>query len=684
MVSSNSSPSPSSDCCATTSTLSKPHSRQSNRACDACAIRKVRCGPVKPCAHCVTNKLQCTQLRQRKKSGPKNLHKKTLASINNLIKNESTPGLSDSIPSTIYNSPVPASVTPVPSTNNHQHSLLEPSMRDINEIFGLLSSNSVMVELLDTLTVSSLLVDPIQLMENCSNLLLNNLLNQSLRLVVYSLLLVILENMFRMIESNDDSILLRNPISHYKQVQSNLLIYINELSVALETEMRLSIEPIDSKVYYNHSLTCLHLHNYHQISRGRSTSRNSRFLTLRSAITYLQLLEPTQLALGQFYELHELLFIAERMASCFISESIKLSHNNNNITNHSHTLIAYPSDCLLKGINLEMTKSLDTKNQLYSLLQRPEIENHLGLFKFFNNANGLFNQISDSFRAMDMLTYCASHGITPMKLARVIEQLNQCELEYSSVSSSCLLIFINILVAKIDTAKSTLEERKFSIPPRLLNHIQRINLVLKGTDLATLIVRSSHLQLIPQLLTMLRMVIELNDHRQLSSSDRHLLVDFTRNLIILSPSGYDLDPYVRGSPVLCHWFSSLSQSSEVQSNSNNTPNNSNNTTIVDSSSIQVKQEFDDTQRIISSSGTSSAATTIPPSIISNIPSPGGVGQGLSWGEQQVDPIGFDQAKNLFDVFHPAESNEDYEMFRNTSQNNSNSISDLFSYYTATA
>lgn len=54
------------------------------RACDACAIRKVRCDEQRPCRHCVTNKLNCTSIRERKKSGPKNLHKKTLATINGL------------------------------------------------------------------------------------------------------------------------------------------------------------------------------------------------------------------------------------------------------------------------------------------------------------------------------------------------------------------------------------------------------------------------------------------------------------------------------------------------------------------------------------------------------------------------------------------------------------------------
>ncbi|EGW31277.1 uncharacterized protein SPAPADRAFT_72116 [Spathaspora passalidarum NRRL Y-27907] len=54
------------------------------RACDGCAIRKVKCEATRPCSHCVANNLKCTSLRERKKSGPKNLHRKTLDSINSL------------------------------------------------------------------------------------------------------------------------------------------------------------------------------------------------------------------------------------------------------------------------------------------------------------------------------------------------------------------------------------------------------------------------------------------------------------------------------------------------------------------------------------------------------------------------------------------------------------------------
>ncbi|KAI5968054.1 uncharacterized protein KGF55_000038 [Candida pseudojiufengensis] len=70
----------------TTSSNNVKKSKRSttSRACDACAIRKVKCDPNTPCNHCEINNLICTRNRQRKKSGPKSLAKKTLDSINNL------------------------------------------------------------------------------------------------------------------------------------------------------------------------------------------------------------------------------------------------------------------------------------------------------------------------------------------------------------------------------------------------------------------------------------------------------------------------------------------------------------------------------------------------------------------------------------------------------------------------
>lgn len=61
-----------------------PPPRKKTRACDVCSIRKIKCDNARPCQHCVNNNLECTELRQRKKSGPKSLRQKTMDLIRSL------------------------------------------------------------------------------------------------------------------------------------------------------------------------------------------------------------------------------------------------------------------------------------------------------------------------------------------------------------------------------------------------------------------------------------------------------------------------------------------------------------------------------------------------------------------------------------------------------------------------
>jgi hypothetical protein len=48
------------------------------RVCDACSVRRVKCDGQAPCAACSRSSVECTRLRQRVKSGPKGVRKKTL------------------------------------------------------------------------------------------------------------------------------------------------------------------------------------------------------------------------------------------------------------------------------------------------------------------------------------------------------------------------------------------------------------------------------------------------------------------------------------------------------------------------------------------------------------------------------------------------------------------------------
>lgn len=51
------------------------------RVCDACAVRRIRCDGLAPCAGCTNAELDCTRVRPRIKSGPKGVKKRTLEKL---------------------------------------------------------------------------------------------------------------------------------------------------------------------------------------------------------------------------------------------------------------------------------------------------------------------------------------------------------------------------------------------------------------------------------------------------------------------------------------------------------------------------------------------------------------------------------------------------------------------------
>lgn len=83
------------------------------RACDACAIRKTKCDESRPCRNCYSNNLECTELRERKKMGPKKLRNRTLETIKSLTSNGTKQESSDLSPVADIISLTPESVTVV-------------------------------------------------------------------------------------------------------------------------------------------------------------------------------------------------------------------------------------------------------------------------------------------------------------------------------------------------------------------------------------------------------------------------------------------------------------------------------------------------------------------------------------------------------------------------------------------
>ncbi|RLV91019.1 putative sucrose utilization protein SUC1 [Spathaspora sp. JA1] len=61
-----------------------PSRSKYSRPCDSCSIRKVKCDLKTPCSRCIHHNLNCTNIRIRKKCGPKRIHEKTRETINQI------------------------------------------------------------------------------------------------------------------------------------------------------------------------------------------------------------------------------------------------------------------------------------------------------------------------------------------------------------------------------------------------------------------------------------------------------------------------------------------------------------------------------------------------------------------------------------------------------------------------
>ncbi|CAK9436735.1 uncharacterized protein LODBEIA_P12570 [Lodderomyces beijingensis] len=59
----------------------KPRNR---RSCDPCSVRKLKCDYCEPCSRCALHGLKCTNLRVKRKPGPKKIHEKTRVAIQQL------------------------------------------------------------------------------------------------------------------------------------------------------------------------------------------------------------------------------------------------------------------------------------------------------------------------------------------------------------------------------------------------------------------------------------------------------------------------------------------------------------------------------------------------------------------------------------------------------------------------
>ncbi|ODV69413.1 hypothetical protein HYPBUDRAFT_3392 [Hyphopichia burtonii NRRL Y-1933] len=592
-----------------TSSKNPTKKRKSNiRACDACAIRKTRCEEQRPCSHCINNGLECTQLRERKKSGPKNLRKKTLDSINNLRENTiiERPSLLNNHSNDHLSNEELARPTLSTSTSNSSRShsfkeiqelqqqlqqqqqqqpvihstLVTPTV--LSEILNLANHPSL-IKVLKPLTVPSLLNNIDKLNEfiqyNFHNKIndlnefnSNDPIFSSKLLAILTLCLLIIENIIKFNYFNyqnfqifnNDIFKLKNfvfflqnkIIDTFTLINKNLIFPTNDIN----NEDQLNTLN-HFQINYNQSISSFHLFNYYQITS--SFNNNPKFkdqqklIYLRNAISYYQLIEipvKNDLNLIQLYELYQSLFNLE-----------KLNH-----------LLDY--NLFIKNNHL----ILNTWNQEVISISSNEIKDNLvsNLFKLINNSlidDDLFNnnQVSkiSKFLNINIKNLIGSSNgnlLSYLKLKNYLSYLKQND--QLSTEESILIIIKNIILFKSLLIHSNDFNYDFFLNELILiinelNNLLSSLLLLttnednfnnqKNDDGVILKIQLSNYQLLPHLLQILKIYLDLKNLSNIAKND--IIITFSNHLTQFFITFTNSNKLIKSDPLLNEWFITLNK-----------------------------------------------------------------------------------------------------------------------------
>lgn len=273
--------------------------KKKTRACDACSVRKTKCDDSRPCRHCVNNNLECTELRQRKKSGPKNLRKKTIASIQSISKDSTSqsPDRDDSARSSESSLPGGLSIDLVAVAEHLRTLPLE------------------LLEVTSSFTVTSISSSISETVMGLSNTLaatagLPALARRLSALTYVAVIFVVSKPQSELENSGSDSPKieqhlrpqLQNHISSLFSEYTKLLCFLGSTTMEFEA---------------NYHLALANLHMYAIMKLG-SANHSQELIYLRSAISHFQLLV-TYYGKEDVYmsEMHRLLYVWERHALLF-------------------------------------------------------------------------------------------------------------------------------------------------------------------------------------------------------------------------------------------------------------------------------------------------------------------------------------------------------------------------------
>ncbi|KAG7194325.1 uncharacterized protein KQ657_004537 [Scheffersomyces spartinae] len=333
-----------------------------SRACDACAIRKIKCESTRPCKRCVDTNLPCTTNREIKKLGPKNLHKRTIETIQHTSTNVDVPSNEEQVAINLEK------LTP----------------ENVVQLLQLLDGDDKgsFIDLLSPLSISLLLFDASKLMmfirENYKDAMNEEMKCDCLDITYASKILVILTMALLLLENYRKLKLVGMNLNQEPQFPKHLKLLLEvktiDLLSVIEKKVLLFLNVSSRKyqIYYNLSVCTLHLYNYIQLIMMSSQSRSQfqsqqKLFYLRRALTYYQVINiprKNSIQTIQLFELYQNLFILERFHLMFTDN---LTYNNN--CNY-----------------LLMTSRFDSQNRKNSFYELP-----YRLFNVLNSENMFYN-----------------------------------------------------------------------------------------------------------------------------------------------------------------------------------------------------------------------------------------------------------------------------------------------------
>lgn len=495
------------------------------RACDACAIRKVKCDLNRPCSHCVSNKITCTLVRQRKKCGPKNLHKKTLNSISSVSVPDSPTRTTKYLLSDITSAEVVEllQMFQQPTVFSFLAPLTVPSLiRSFAKHIDFINNNSV--------NDGRILVDP------------TDPIFISKISVIFTLILILIENLIKLLSLNHKFHFEVRNLTYYKNFKHHLQ---TKLSETLSTLDKLLIFPSFSLqfkqqiTYYNQALTSLHLFRYYQIA---SLNEQQKLIYLRKAITFFQLVSipvgnKSDLSTVQLYELYETVFELERFNLLF-----------------QFNLVLKDSNLLLREwvFSDALRVSTDHDNLMFQMLK---VLNKYDLFndKILGALSSYALVPSTSFRGENALD--SDDRYVPRVNFEVFKkELDMIKAKFSPAD----VIIKNVILFKILVFYS--KNLYFKVTDPLFEIVNGINNTLDPSD-NMLSLSLSNQQVVPHLLQLVHFYVDIEKRSNSAPefvNNKQSIIELSHKIVAVSSLGYcNVDNLIQSNRLLKFWYESI-------------------------------------------------------------------------------------------------------------------------------